>query len=256
MRRPLRVAAGELARTRCVSSSPTSKAPDRPVGHARRVDLSAGRRAGLSRDRRLRGPDRSRRDGDRARRRRGVLRPRLVAARDRDRVGVRRSSAISASFWLGRRLGPEIRATRQLVAPGARVGAGRGVLPAPRREGDLRRALIGLVRAVSPFLAGARALAAGFVPWSLLGTLVWVTAFTLLGYGRRGVLVGDPRGHLRRVRPGGRARRARRPSPWRAIAAAPRSSGTPDRRSRSLTAHRGSPRLARPPSLAGCPDSH
>src|SRR5262249_37076002 len=42
---------------------------------------------------------------------------------------------------------------------------------------------IGLVRAVSPFLAGASGLRwRAFLPWSLLGTAIWATAFTLAGY--------------------------------------------------------------------------
>ena len=42
---------------------------------------------------------------------------------------------------------------------------------------------IGLVRAVSPFLAGASGLRTrAFLPWSLLGTGVWAAAYTLAGY--------------------------------------------------------------------------
>jgi membrane-associated protein len=42
---------------------------------------------------------------------------------------------------------------------------------------------IGIVRAVAPFTAGASGLPLrGFLPWSLLGTAVWASAFTLLGY--------------------------------------------------------------------------
>ena len=42
---------------------------------------------------------------------------------------------------------------------------------------------VGLVRAVSPFLAGGlRPNVARFLPWSLLGTLLWASAFTLAGY--------------------------------------------------------------------------
>ena len=43
---------------------------------------------------------------------------------------------------------------------------------------------VGLVRAVSPFVAGAAGLALRrFLPWSLAGTLAWATTFTLVGYG-------------------------------------------------------------------------
>jgi membrane-associated protein len=43
---------------------------------------------------------------------------------------------------------------------------------------------IGIVRAVAPFLAGASGMRLrAFLPWSLLGTAVWATTFTLVGYG-------------------------------------------------------------------------
>ena len=43
---------------------------------------------------------------------------------------------------------------------------------------------VGLVRAVSPFLAGASGLALRrFLPWSLAGALLWAATFTLVGYG-------------------------------------------------------------------------
>jgi membrane protein DedA with SNARE-associated domain len=42
---------------------------------------------------------------------------------------------------------------------------------------------IGLVRAVAPFAAGASRLPLrGFLPYSLLGTAAWASAFTLVGY--------------------------------------------------------------------------
>ena len=42
---------------------------------------------------------------------------------------------------------------------------------------------IGIVRAVAPFLAGASGMRLrSFLPWSLLGTALWATAFTLVGY--------------------------------------------------------------------------
>ena len=42
---------------------------------------------------------------------------------------------------------------------------------------------VGIIRAVSPFLAGSSGLRfRAFLPWSLLGTLVWASAFTLVGY--------------------------------------------------------------------------
>ena len=42
----------------------------------------------------------------------------------------------------------------------------------------------GIVRAVSPFVAGASGLTLRrFLPWSLAGTLLWAATFTLVGYG-------------------------------------------------------------------------
>ena len=90
-----------------------------------------------------------------------------------------------ASFWLGKRLG-----RRFLLAHGPRLG-----LTAPRLErvddffdrhgprAILAGRFIGIVRAVAPFLAGASGMRLrAFLPWSLLGTAVWATAFTLIGY--------------------------------------------------------------------------
>ena len=90
-----------------------------------------------------------------------------------------------ASLLLGRRLG-----RRFLLARGPSLG-----VTAPRLErvdrfyarhgakAILIGRFIGLVRAVSPFLAGASGLRTGaFLPWSLLGTAVWASAYTLAGY--------------------------------------------------------------------------
>jgi membrane-associated protein len=90
-----------------------------------------------------------------------------------------------ASFWLGRRLG-----RRFLLAHGPRLG-----VTAPRLErvegffarhgpkAILAGRFIGVVRAVAPFLAGASGMhVRAFLPWSLLGTAVWATAFTLIGF--------------------------------------------------------------------------
>jgi membrane-associated protein len=91
-----------------------------------------------------------------------------------------------ASFWLGKRLG-----RRFLLAHGPRLG-----VTAPRLErvegffeqhgpkAILAGRFIGIVRAVAPFLAGASGMRLrAFLPWSLLGTAVWATTFTLVGYG-------------------------------------------------------------------------
>jgi membrane protein DedA with SNARE-associated domain len=89
------------------------------------------------------------------------------------------------SFLLGRRLG-----TRWLDRHGARFGV------TPVRRGQVERFLdrygpraivigrfVGIVRAVAPFLYGSSGMPLRtFVPWSILGTGVWATAFTLAGY--------------------------------------------------------------------------
>ena len=90
-----------------------------------------------------------------------------------------------ASYALGRRLGRGF-----LTEHGPRVG----VTP-PRlakvdgffaRHGGkaiLIGRFVGLVRAVAPFLAGAARLPLRtFLPYSLLGTALWASAFTLAGY--------------------------------------------------------------------------
>jgi membrane-associated protein len=89
------------------------------------------------------------------------------------------------SFLLGRRLG-----TSWLDHHGARFG-----ITIARRhqvEGFLDRhgpraiiigRFIGVVRAVAPFLFGSSGMTLrAFLPWSLIGTAVWATAFTLVGY--------------------------------------------------------------------------
>jgi membrane-associated protein len=90
-----------------------------------------------------------------------------------------------ASFALGKRLG-----RRFLVRRGPRLG----VTPARLAMVDdffdrhgpkaiLAGRFVGIVRAVAPFLAGASGMRLrAFLPWSLLGTAVWASAFTLIGY--------------------------------------------------------------------------
>jgi membrane-associated protein len=90
-----------------------------------------------------------------------------------------------ASFMLGRKLG-----RRFLVARGPRLGMTADRLA--RVDGFFDRhgpkailvgRFVGIVRAVAPFLAGASGLPVRrFLPWSLLGTAVWASAFTLVGY--------------------------------------------------------------------------
>jgi membrane protein DedA with SNARE-associated domain len=90
-----------------------------------------------------------------------------------------------ASFLLGRRLG-----RRFLLARGPSLGVTAPRLDRVERFYDRHGAkailigrFIGLVRAVSPFLAGASGLRLrAFLPWSILGTGVWAAAYTLVGY--------------------------------------------------------------------------
>jgi membrane-associated protein len=90
-----------------------------------------------------------------------------------------------ASLMLGRRLG-----RRFLIARGPRLGVTAERLARVEaffdRHGPkaiLVGRFVGIVRAVAPFLAGASGMRVrAFLPWSLLGTLVWSTSFTLVGY--------------------------------------------------------------------------
>jgi len=89
------------------------------------------------------------------------------------------------SFMLGRRLG-----RRFLVARGPRLGITGERLARVDAFFDRHGAkailvgrFVGIVRAVAPFLAGASGMRLrGFLPWSLLGTAAWATAFTVVGY--------------------------------------------------------------------------
>jgi membrane-associated protein len=89
------------------------------------------------------------------------------------------------SYALGRRLG-----RRFLLAHGPRLGVTPkrlatvdGFFDRHGGKAILVGRFVGIVRAVAPFTAGASNLPLrGFLPWSLLGTAIWATAFTLLGY--------------------------------------------------------------------------
>ena len=91
-----------------------------------------------------------------------------------------------ASFVARRPARPPLPATRT----GPRVGVDGARLDRVERfyarhgaKAILVGRFVGLVRAVSPFLAGASGLRLrAFLPWSLLGTAVWASAFTLVGY--------------------------------------------------------------------------
>ena len=90
------------------------------------------------------------------------------------------------SFMFGRRLGRPF-----LERHGSRLRLGPERLARAERFYDrhggkavLVGRFAGLVRAVSPFLAGASGLSLRrFVPWSLAGALLWSASFTLVGYG-------------------------------------------------------------------------
>jgi membrane protein DedA with SNARE-associated domain len=90
-----------------------------------------------------------------------------------------------ASYALGRKLG-----RRFIVDHGPRVGVTAARLASVdqffERHGGkaiLIGRFIGIVRAVAPFLAGASKLPfRRFAPYSLIGTLLYSAAFTLVGY--------------------------------------------------------------------------
>src|SRR5688572_20736437 len=90
------------------------------------------------------------------------------------------------SFLIGRRLG---RPFLERHGPRVRIDAGR--LDQVERfyahhggSAVLLGRFVGIVRAVSPFVAGASGFEVRrFIPWSLVGTLAWAATFTLVGYG-------------------------------------------------------------------------
>jgi membrane-associated protein len=90
------------------------------------------------------------------------------------------------SFVIGRRLGrpflerhgPRVRMDEKRLAQVERFYAQHG------GSAVLLGRFVGLIRAVSPFVAGASGLELRrFLPWSLAGTLAWAATFTLVGYG-------------------------------------------------------------------------
>jgi membrane protein DedA with SNARE-associated domain len=89
------------------------------------------------------------------------------------------------SFMLGRKLG-----RRFLVARGPRLGITPDRLARVDSFFDkhgpkaiLVGRFIGIIRAVAPFLAGSSGMRLrAFLPWSLLGTAAWATAFVVVGY--------------------------------------------------------------------------
>lgn len=91
-----------------------------------------------------------------------------------------------ASFLLGRRLGRPF-----LERHGPRLHLGPERLARVERfyarhggKAVLIGRFAGVIRAVSPFLAGASGLALRrFIPWSAAGALLWAATFLLVGYG-------------------------------------------------------------------------
>jgi membrane protein DedA with SNARE-associated domain len=90
-----------------------------------------------------------------------------------------------ASFMLGRKLGRrflETRGPRMGVTP-ERLARVDTFFARHGAKAILIGRFVGIIRAVAPFLAGASGLKLrGFLPWSLLGTAAWASAFTLIGY--------------------------------------------------------------------------
>ena len=90
------------------------------------------------------------------------------------------------SFLIGRRYG---RALLERHGPRLRLDAARlrRVESFYDRHGGsavLLGRFVGVLRALSPFVAGASGLALRrFLPWSVAGTLLWAATFTLVGYG-------------------------------------------------------------------------
>ena len=91
----------------------------------------------------------------------------------------------TTSFYIGRRLGrgflerhgPRVKITRE------RLGQVDGYFDRHGGKTILVGRFIGLVRALAPFIAGSSGLAyRRFIPYSVIGTGLWATAFCVLGY--------------------------------------------------------------------------
>jgi membrane-associated protein len=101
-------------------------------------------------------------------------------------VGLAAAAGDLVSFLIGRRYGPALleRHGERLRLDEARIGRVEGFYARHGGSAVLLGRFVGIVRAVSPFVAGTSGLPLRrFVPWSLLGALLWATAFTLVGYG-------------------------------------------------------------------------
>jgi membrane protein DedA with SNARE-associated domain len=91
----------------------------------------------------------------------------------------------SVSFFVGRRLGrsflerhgPRVKITHE------RLEMVEGYFDRHGGKTVLIGRFIGLVRAIAPFIAGASGMRYGrFIPYSVIGTGLWATTYTLLGY--------------------------------------------------------------------------
>jgi membrane protein DedA with SNARE-associated domain len=90
------------------------------------------------------------------------------------------------SYLLGRRLGVRFLRTagpRRVGVTEERLAHVEDFMQRHGPAAVLAGRFVGVVRAVAPFLAGSTGLAPRrFIPWSLLGTLAWSSAFTLVGF--------------------------------------------------------------------------
>jgi membrane-associated protein len=89
------------------------------------------------------------------------------------------------SFMLGRKLGRRFLVTRgpRLGITGDRLARVDAFFDRHGPKAILVGRFIGIIRAVAPFLAGSSGMRLrSFLPWSLLGTAAWATAFVVVGY--------------------------------------------------------------------------
>jgi len=91
----------------------------------------------------------------------------------------------TTSFYIGRRLGRgflERHGGRVKITP-ERLEQVEGYFDRHGGKTILIGRFIGLVRALAPFIAGSSGLSYGrFIPYSIIGTGLWSTAFSVLGY--------------------------------------------------------------------------
>jgi membrane protein DedA with SNARE-associated domain/membrane-associated PAP2 superfamily phosphatase len=91
----------------------------------------------------------------------------------------------TASFFVGRRLGRQflLKHGPRFKITHDRLEKVEGYFDRHGGKTVLIGRFIGLVRAVAPFIAGSSGMAyRAFIPFSIIGTGLWATAYTLLGY--------------------------------------------------------------------------